>query len=328
MRRALVVGGTGLGGRAIAERLATAGWEVTVAARGHRPPPPGTAMSIVDCTVPGALQAAVGNGVDLLVLGTGFAAREVIALGDRIGAVVALSSASLYVDGSGRAMGGGDPESFPDLPVPVPEHHPVAGPRAEAERLLLDGCAAPVSVLRLGLLSGPWTDHGREWYFLERALDRRPVFVHAYGGGHPMATTTVDNLAEAVRLAAERPGTRVLNCADPDPVTPVEVARAICAYAGHEPEELLLPGPPQAGVGASPWSAPRPFVLDCGGLVRELGYRPVTTFREGVGRTCRWLESTVDRNRWEQTLPRLAAYPLSLFDYQAEDAIRIRYAKA
>lgn len=54
--------------------------------------------------------------------------------------------------------------------------------------------------------------------------------------------TSVRNLAELVCLAAERPGTRVLNCGDPDPPTVLEIERAIAAALDHDWVKVLIPG--------------------------------------------------------------------------------------
>lgn len=94
-------------------------------------------------------------------------------------------------------------------------------------------------------------------------MDRRPVVVHSFRGESLLHTTATANLAELIRLAAELPGRHVLNCSDPDPPTVLRIARAVAATVGHEPAEVLVPGPPPApNVGDSPWSVPRRFVLD------------------------------------------------------------------
>ena len=54
-----------------------------------------------------------------------------------------------------------------------------------------------------------------EWWVVGRARDRRPYIVLAHAGGSTFHPTSTRNLAQLVRLAAERPGTRVLNCGVP-----------------------------------------------------------------------------------------------------------------
>ena len=113
----------------------------------------------------------------------------------------------------------------------------------------------------------------------------------------------------------------MVNCGDPDPPSTLEIARLVCASAEHEPVEILLPGPaPPSGVGETPWSLPRPLVLDMSVAQRELGYRPVTSYASAVGDTCAWLRDAMARRDWRALLPDLARYWSNGFDYQAEDS--------
>jgi hypothetical protein len=49
---------------------------------------------------------------------------------------------------------------------------------------------------------------------------------------------------------------------------------------------------------------------------RELDYRPVTTYPEGVQETCAWLVGELERGRtWE------GSYVADSLDYAAEDAV-------
>jgi hypothetical protein len=49
---------------------------------------------------------------------------------------------------------------------------------------------------------------------------------------------------------------------------------------------------------------------------RELGYRPVTAYPEGVKETCAWLVAELERGRsWE------GSYIADSLDYAAEDAV-------
>lgn len=111
-------------------------------------------------------------------------------------------------------------------------------------------------------------------------------------------------------LAAERPGTRVLNVADPGAPNVLEIGRAIQDALAVELVEVLVPGMHEAA--RNPWATPNPTVLDMAAAERELGYRPVTTYEEAVGDTVRWL---VDER------PPLDRYMATFFDYEAEDAL-------
>lgn len=335
--RALVLGGTGQIGSAVAATLARSGWEVTVCDRGSRAPSAeltklGVQRRVADRHAPGELEAALGAGADVLVDTVAFGAgdaRQLAGLASVIGSVVAISSASVYRDERGRTLDEATrEEEFPVLPVPVFEDHPSVEPGAatystrkvamERELLLSD---LPATLIRAGAVHGPFSRHAREWFFLKRALDARTHVLIDYDGASRFHTVSVENIAELVRLAAERPGDRVLNCGDPDPPTTLDIARAAWAFAGREPPiEVLLAGaanPEECG--GTPWSLPHPFVVDTTAAKKELGYAPAITYAESVRATFEWLKEEVAPGDWRALLPQLAAYPWNLFDYEAED---------
>jgi nucleoside-diphosphate-sugar epimerase len=98
----------------------------------------------------------------------------------------------------------------------------------------------------------------------------------------------------------------------------LELARAIGEAAGHRYAEVLLPDPAARGeVGQTPWSAPKPLLVDMAKAERELGYKPVTTWADALPRQVEWLiDATRDRD-WREVLPRGAEY--LQFDYERED---------
>ncbi|RKR87046.1 nucleoside-diphosphate-sugar epimerase [Micromonospora pisi] len=339
-RTALVIGATGQVGRATVRALVQDGWQVRAGSRGGR----GGPLWPIDWHVhPVALDreddeqlvAAVGGGVDLVVDTVAYGTRhaqQLIDLADRIGSAVVLSSAAVYLDDQGRGFGA-DGVTFP---VPIAETQPTTAPgvgdyaaeKAGLEReLLAAGAILPTTLLRAGAIHGPHTIHPREWHFVKRALDRRPTRVLTYGGEsrfHPVSTA---NLAELIRLAAAEPGARVLNAADPEAPTVREIGAAIHSVLDHTADEVLIDGPsPAPPVGETPWSTPKPVVLDMGVAERKLGYRPVTGYLESLPRTVSWLvDATRDRD-WRSVFTDLAHnYRTDYFDYAAEDAWLARH---
>ena len=326
-----MLGGTGQIGRPTAARLAADGWEVTVAARTPPAEPTGFPFLRLDRTVPDALDAAVGVGVELLVdlwAMTEGDARQVAALAGRVGSVVAASTAAVYCDAEGRTPtgtgGGGD---FPRLPVPVSERQRTIAPgddayaprKAAVERVLLGTPELRATVLRPGAIYGPHARHAREWYFVQRVLDGRSVVVLANRGESRFQPTAAANFAELVALAARRPRSRALNCADPTAPSAVEIARSVAAVLGHEWVEVLLPDAAVGTVGNHPWNVPHPFVLDMTEAEVELGYRPVTTYEKALPETVAWLVDAVGDRPWREVLT-ASPYLESMFDYSAEDA--------
>jgi nucleoside-diphosphate-sugar epimerase len=241
-----------------------------------------------------------------------------------VGSLVAISSASVYCDDADQAFDEAkDEASFPRYPVPIPETQRTVEPGDETystqkvalERALAAG-PLPATVLRPCAIHGPGSSLPRELYFVKRILDGRRKVVLVSNGASRFHTTSVANLAHLVALAAERPGTRVLNCGDPNPPSVREIGRAIAAALDHEWEEVLVP---ESGYArrelSNPWAVPWPLVVDMAAAERELGYRPVTTYAEAVEDTVAWLVAGAAARDWSET------YLGRFFEYEAEDRL-------
>jgi nucleoside-diphosphate-sugar epimerase len=330
-RRAFLLGGSGQTGRALIPRLRERGWEVVVGSRGEHELTPGVEHVQVDRADTDALRQALGVGADVLVDFVAFEqehAEQLLALRELIGSLVVISTASVYTDREGRTFDEAKtPEQFPRFPIPISERdQPTVRPgdasystkKAAIEQVLLGQTDLPASLIRAGAIYGPGGSV-REWYFVKRVLDgRRLVMLGDRGQSrfHPVST---ENLAELIWLAAEHPGRRVVNAGDPGPPTLLEISRAIAAALGHEWTEVLLPtlGEPCE----TPWSCPRPVVLDMTEAAFEVGYRPVTTYERAVPATCEWLVEATKEHPWQELMPRMAEYLQDAFDYEAEDEL-------
>jgi len=269
---------------------------------------------------------AAANGADLLVDVIPFEAahaEQLLALD--VGAIVAISSASVYADEQGRTLDEAQGvDDFPDFPLPIPESHIRAEPsdatystkKVQVEDILLENGRTPAVIVRPCAIYGRGDRMAREWYFVKRAADKRPYIVLAGRGASHFHTTASENIGELVRLIAREPRTGAFNSGDPDPPTVLALARAIGEAAGHRSAEVLLPTF-EGDVGQTPWSAPKPLLVDMSKAESELGYRPATTWEEALPRQVEWLlEATRDRD-WQEVLPRGAQY--LQFDYEAED---------
>jgi nucleoside-diphosphate-sugar epimerase len=250
------------------------------------------------------------------------------------GALIAVSSASVYADDHGRGLDEAQSAAdFPDYPVPIPESQRTVEPgdttyspkKAKLERLLLENGHTPAAIIRPCAIYGPGDRMGREWHFVKRALDRRPHVVLAGKGEGHFHTTAVENIGELVRLLADSPRTGAYNCGDPDPPTVLEIARGVGAAAGHSFGEVLVADPDETA-GQTPWSAPKPLLVDMTKAEQELGYAPVARWADALPRQVEWLiEATRDRD-WREVLTRGANY--LQFDYDAEDGLVERLSKA
>jgi nucleoside-diphosphate-sugar epimerase len=337
-RHAAVIGATGQVGRATVARLTEHGWSVTAIQRGNRAEPAlwaerGVEVRAADRDDTDQLRTALAGGADLVVdtvAYDGSHAQQLIDLATDIGSIVVISTAGVYTDAAGRSFPG-RPDGLPEFPVPIREDQPTVSPapggyhtaKAELEQALLSVAPVPVTVLRPGAIHGPGSGSPREWWPLMRALDRRSTIPLAFAGRSRFHTSSAANLAELIRLAAERPASRVLNAADPEAEDVATIVRLVCATAEHQPDIVTFDGwPPDSGAGSSPWSVPVPFVLDMSAAERELGYQPLVGYGEAVVDTCGWLREVTAGRPWQEALPEIPQlYGDRFGDYDAEDEL-------
>ena len=324
MPRAVLIGGTGMIGRAAAQNLAENGWDVVAVSRTGTLPDGlaelGVESVVADRADDAQLRAALGSGADAVLDTVAFTrehGEQLNTLAGLAGSLVVISSASVYADDEGRALDGEG--ELPHMPVPILESQRTADPgdqtystrKAELEQTLLEG-PLPSTLLRACAIHGPGAKLPREVFFVKRAVDGRDRVAIAWKGESRFHTTSVANLAELIRLAAEQPGDRALNAGDPDPPTTLEISRAVGDALGHEFEPVLLP----ADEYDNPWGGERPFVVSMAAAEQELGYRPVTTYPEAVRETAAWVAAELaDGRNWDGT------YLEGMLDYSTEDAV-------
>ena len=301
MRRALVIGGTGAIGGAIARHLLADGWAVDVTARRAGREPAGAGFFAADRDDGAALRRAYGDGADLLVdciAYTGKQSELLVPLARDAGSTVQISSKAVYVDDHGRHSNSAEkpvydrpvPETQPTLPpgdMPYASAEGYGPNKVMAERVLLES-GAPASILRVSKVHAPNASPPREWVFVKRVLDGRRQLLLAHGGRGGDHTTAAANIATLVSVCADRPAARVLNAADPDAPTALEIARVVASHLGHEWEEVLLGDDAPPGLGAHPWDTRPPLVLDLSAAY-ALGWQPAGTYAETVRAELDWL---------------------------------------
>jgi nucleoside-diphosphate-sugar epimerase len=280
MPRALILGGTGLIGRAAARRLRASGWTVDAPGRS------------VDREDPRALARALGDGADLLVdclCYTAAHARTLLPLARNATSTVMISAKAVYVDDEGRHINSAEPPRFAG---PVTEEQPTMAPgdmdyqtregygtnKVAAEHTLLDS-GLPVTVLRPSKVHGIGNKRPLEKYFVERVLAGHPVVLLASRGQGVDHPTAAANIAALIETVAARPGRRVLNIADPDAPNGLEISRIVARHFGHDWREILLD---HDKLGRHPWH--RGFVLDTS-AAQALGYRPAGDYATTVAET-------------------------------------------
>jgi nucleoside-diphosphate-sugar epimerase len=329
-RSALIIGGDGQIGRAVARNLLSHGWHVRLARRSSQSPPPDLMGHVetlqFDRDDPGALAHALQRGADAVIDTVAFTeahARQWIDLGSDIGALAVISTISLYCDDEGRTMDQAQGTGFPAFPVPITEDQPTVAPgpatyatrKAGMEQLLLEKARCPVTLLRPGAIHGEGSRQPREWWFIKRILDGRRRIPLAYHGRSIFPTSATANIAELCRIALEQRATRILNAVDPEPLTISDIGTAIAAVYGVDLDLTQLAGPPRELVGEHPWCVPAPVVMDMS-RAEALGYRPVTRYRDTIAEVCRSAEVAAAAGI---TFPDYLSP--RYFDYAAEDAV-------
>lgn len=338
MSDAVILGGGGLIGRAVARRLLAAGWDVTVVGRDRMPEEVAAAggrFVAADRNEPGQLAAVVGGGADLLVdclCFTAAQARGLLPLLEDVGSMVMISSKAVYVDALGNHVNSAVPPAFDG---PVGESQPTMAPREDvdyrsgegygankvaAERVLLDS-GHPVTVLRPSRVHGVGSRKPDEWVFVKRVLDRRGVVVLARGGAGVDQTSAAANLGALIEVVANNPGRRILNSADPDAPSALEISRIVAGHLGHHWEEVLLDRHAPAELGRHPWDRIPAIRLDTSAATR-LGYEPAGDYAATVVAELDWLVSIAEHDGSSAGLPPGFEhdYFAPMFDYAAEDA--------
>jgi nucleoside-diphosphate-sugar epimerase len=335
--RALILGGTGLVGRAAARRLLASGWQVDVTGRDphHLPADVAKAGGVFVAAQrddAAALRTAMGGGVDLLVDCICYTAAEatlLLPLMRDAGSTVMISSKAVYVDAAGNHT---NSDVAPHFDGPIRETQPTMAAsdidyntregyganKVAAEQVLL-ASGLPVSVLRPSKIHGEGAARPREWMFVKRVLDRRTAVFLAHRGEGVDHTTAAVNLAALIETCAATPGRRILNSADPDSPNGLQIARAIARVLDHDWEEILLDDDADPALGVHPWDAAHPIVLDmtaAGGL----GYEPVGDYATTVADAVTWLVSAANGGDGADQIPGADdEFFAPLLDYDAED---------
>ena len=334
MPRALIVGGTGLVGRAAARRLLAAGWRVDLTGRNPDRLPgeiaaAGGRFVPAERSVAGQLLTALGDGADRLVDCICYTPRDaalLLPLARHAASTVMISSKAVYADAAGNHS---NSDAAPRFDGPIAETQPTVAPgdadyttregyganKVAAEQALLDS-GLPVTVLRPSKIHGAGAARPREWVFVKRVLDRRPAVFLARRGAGVDHTTAAANIAALIEVVATKPGRRILNSADPDAPSALEISRAVAGHLLYVWEEVLLDEGADEGLGRHPWDTEHPIVLDMSAAA-ALGYESIGDYATTVADEIDWLVSGGDR---PESLPGPDdPYLGPMLDYAAED---------
>jgi nucleoside-diphosphate-sugar epimerase len=301
--RAVLLGGTGAVGGAVAMSLCEAGWDVEVTGRDRARMPEamaaaGVRFHQVERGDTRGVERLVGDGADLLVDLVAYAAEDVRALLPVMSSAdcpVLISGRAVYVDDAGRHLNGDAPPQFSG---PIKESTPTLAPapdgtdpftregygpcKVAAELTALES-GLPVTVIRPSKVHGRWARNARTKSIVDRMRDG-DASIELAGADTIDHLTAARNAAALIATVAARPGPRILNAADPDTPTAEQIVRAIAAELSWDGRIEHVPSGTDRG--RHPWQTP--MVLDTTAAI-ELGCRPVGNGIDLITEEVRWL---------------------------------------
>jgi nucleoside-diphosphate-sugar epimerase len=279
------------------------------------------------------MQSLLGrSGHDLVVDCLCFTASDaagLLDLADGAESTIMISTKAVYGDDAGSNV---NSQEAPRFSRPITESQPVMAPglgdpmvgegygshKVAAEQTLLES-DLPVTIIRPSKIHGPGGTQPREWIFVKRCLDRRPAVVLADRGQSIDHTTAAANLAALVEVVAHNPGRRILNSADPDSPTALDIARTIANHLDHDFDEYLLSPDADPRLGIHPWMTAQPIILDTSAAT-ALGYTPVGDYADTVAEAIEWMHRQAVDTDDGAILPGLDNdWFAGMFDYDRED---------
>jgi nucleoside-diphosphate-sugar epimerase len=324
-QRALLIGGTGPTGPAIAAGLEARGFEVTILHSGRHEVPEVAHLRHLhgDVFSLEGLQDVLGDETfDVAIAAYGRLRAIAEVLRGRVGRIMSIGGVPVY-------RGFFDPAVHvpPGLPVPTREDAELATEADDGksyrigrtEQLLFD--VHPTAThFRYPYVYGPRQLAPREWCFVRRILDGRRFVILPDDGLTLITFGYVENLAHALLLAVDRPEAsmgEVFNCGDDERLSIRQVAEIVTDELSHEWELLSMPA--QFAVPARPLMMgyrTTHRVMDTSKLRTRLGYRDVVPARQAVRLATRWLVANQpERGGYEETALQ------DPFDYAAEDRL-------
>jgi nucleoside-diphosphate-sugar epimerase len=334
MPKALVLGATGQLGFAVIEHLLQSNWQVTAVTHVR----PEHLPTAVEKVVAGDLSRAqiiknLSQTFDAVFEPTAYSsadANDLLAASGLYGSIVAVSTCSVYADAHGRSLDEAATSGFPEFSKPMREATATVLPGPEtystrkvAMENVFRASKVPTTILRPCAIYGRYATHPREWWLIKRALDGRKKIPIAYNAESIFHTSSASGIARLTEICMRSPAQRILNVADPKPLTIREIASALEAVSGLKINLHPFAGKPVGSVGDTPWSTPLPYILDCS-RAKTLGWDGGMEYGDAVKDLVRWLMTFKNDVNWKSQFKSYANYSDDPFDYAAEDKWLLR----
>ncbi len=331
MANVLVFGATGQLGSEVAKTALNAGWKVMAVTRG-RPEylPQGVEVVVAARQTRSGIIRKLGHAIDAVFDPTAYDeadAVDLLSAASHFGSAVVVSSCSVYADAQGRSLDEAAQTGFPQFDAPMTEGTPTvaAGPQTYSTRKVamehvFRTSTLPITILRPCAIHGKFAKHPREWWLIKRALDGRQHIPIAYSGESIFHTSSAEGVGCLAELCMQKPAHRILNVADPQALTVRDIASALEVTMQLPISLYPFEGKPVGGVGASPWSVPLPYTLNCS-AAKSLGWDGGQSYVEAVRETAQWLLTFKGVSDWKTRFTGFANYIHDPFDYAAEDLL-------
>lgn len=329
MKTALLIGGTGPTGPAIAQGLAARGYEVTILHRGTHEHPDVLRFEHIHTDphfIEPLRESLKGRKFDVTIGSYGRLRVTAEAMVDHTDRFIGVGGFAGY-------RGFDHPEAlFPrGMPMPTSEECQLVTSEAEHRFAFLIASTEQevlrrhprATIFRYPVIYGPNQLVPREWSVVRRIIDRRPALVLLDGGKGIMTGCYAENAAHAVLLAVDHPEAsagQIYNIGDDVQLTFRQIAEVIADEMRYDWDIVSLPDvPPVRDVAFNPMlrgTFPDSRMVDTYKVRHELGYVDQVHPVEAIRRTVRWLvENPLERGgSIEQRM-------LDSFDYDAEDGL-------
>jgi nucleoside-diphosphate-sugar epimerase len=298
-KQALVIGGSGFLGGAIAAQLAEDGWNVEVLGRGNKRVMPGFAFLQADRTVPEQLSAALsGKHYELVVDCAAYkkadAENVIPLLNGRCGHYVFISTDYVYASSSLT--------TYPITEAALTQRDaPYAVGKLDCEQLLLEAWESsrfPVTVLRAPHILGAGKGLGSD-----QALGRDAALLDKIAGGEGLELIADGQLLiqpvwtrEIARCIAHIAGMQasfggLFNCTGPEAVTTRRYYEIVAEMLGVELTYTSVPLPVHLQRKPSDAHYARHRVYDMSRLTAITGYKPQLKLTDALQETFEWMRS-------------------------------------
>jgi nucleoside-diphosphate-sugar epimerase len=330
MAKALVFGATGQLGSALIDPLLDKGWKVTAVTRSRPEQLEHLKVRGVEIIVAEnkSHSEIIDKPYDTVFEPTAYNsddAKSLLKANSMFGSAVVVSSCSVYADAKGRSLDEAAIGGFPEFSKPMTEDTPTVSAgdetystRKVAMENVLRGSKQQITILRPCAIYGRYSTHPREWWLIKRALDGRKKIPIAYNAESIFHTSNAAGIASLTEICMSSPNQRILNVADPKPLTIREIASALEAASELKINLHPFAGTPVGSVGDTPWSTPLPYILDCS-RAKTLGWDGGMEYIDAVTDLVTWLMTFKDNANWRSQFKSYANYSDDPFDYAAED---------